>query len=90
MVHCTIVFETLKGFFPMNILEKAIEETGADHRTKKFTVLRQLNAMMYAHLTQKDSLRHKIHEHKYIRSLKPLPLFSKLPLKLTPNPRCQR
>jgi len=41
----------------MNILEKAIDETGADHGTKKFTVLRQLNTMMYAHLTQKDSLR---------------------------------
>ena len=54
----TTVFETLKGFLPMNILEKAIEETGADHGTKKFTVLRQLNTLMYAHLNSKDGLRH--------------------------------
>jgi hypothetical protein len=58
MADCTTVFDTLKGFLPMNILEKAIEETGADHATKKFTVLRQLNTMMYAHLTQKEALRH--------------------------------
>lgn len=58
MADCTTVFDTLKGFLPMNILEKAIDETGADHATKKFTVLCQLNTMMYAHLTQKDSLRH--------------------------------
>lgn len=42
----------------MNLLEKAIAETGADHATKKFTVLKQLNMMMYAHLTQKEALRH--------------------------------
>lgn len=54
MADCTTVFDTLKGFLPMNILEKAIDETDADHGTKKFTVLRQLNTMMYAHLTQKD------------------------------------
>lgn len=57
MADCTTVIDTLKGFLPMNILEKAIEEMDADHGTKKFTVLRQLNTMMYAHLTQKDSLR---------------------------------
>lgn len=39
MVDCTIVFETLKGFLPMNILEKAIDKTNAEHGTKKFTVL---------------------------------------------------
>jgi hypothetical protein len=42
MADCTTVFDTLKGFLPMNILEKAIEETGADHATKKFTVLGNL------------------------------------------------
>ncbi|MHB1395119.1 MAG: IS4 family transposase [Clostridia bacterium] len=57
MTNCTTVFETLKGFLPMNILEKAISETGAEHGTKKFTVLRQLNTMMYAHLTDKSGLR---------------------------------
>lgn len=56
MNDCTTVFETLKGFLPMNILEKAIDETDADHGTKKFTVLRQLNTLMYAHLKQKSSL----------------------------------
>ncbi|HEY9060263.1 MAG TPA: DUF4372 domain-containing protein, partial [Pseudobacteroides sp.] len=57
MVDCTKVFETLTGFLPKNILEKAVEETNAEHGTKKFTVLRQLNTMMYAHLTKKVSLR---------------------------------
>lgn len=57
MADCTTVFDTLKGFLPVNILEKAIDETGADHGTKKFTVLKQLNTMMYAHLTQKTALR---------------------------------
>jgi hypothetical protein len=57
MDDCTTVFETLKGFLPMNILEKAIGETGAEHGTNKFTVLRQLNTMMYAHLTGKTGLR---------------------------------
>lgn len=57
MANCTTVFETLKGFLPMNILENAISETGAEHGTKKFTVLRQLNTMMYAHLTDKSGLR---------------------------------
>lgn len=42
----------------MNILEKAIDETGTDHGTKKFTVLRQLNTLMYAHIKLKDGLRH--------------------------------
>lgn len=56
MADCTTVFDTLKGFLPMNILEKVIDETGADHGTKKFTVLRQLNTMMYAHLTQRYML----------------------------------
>lgn len=58
MADCTTVFDTLKGFLPMNILEKAMDKTDADHGTKKFTVLRQLNTMMYTHLTQQDSLRH--------------------------------
>ncbi len=57
MVDCTTVFETLTDFLPKNILEKAVEETNAEHGTKKFTVLRQLNTMMYAHLTDKASLR---------------------------------
>jgi len=57
MADCTTVFDTLKGFLPVKILEKAIDETGADHGTKKFTVLKQLNTMMYAHLTQKTALR---------------------------------
>ena len=48
MADCTTVFETLKGFLPMNILEKAIRETGTDQETKKFTALRQLNTLMYA------------------------------------------
>ena len=52
MANCTTVFETLTGFLPKNILEKAINETGAEYGTKKFTVLRQLNTMMYAHLTE--------------------------------------
>lgn len=60
MADCTTVFETLKGFLPMNILEKAIEETDADHGTKKFTVLRQLNTLMYAQLNPKEGLRHII------------------------------
>ena len=42
----------------MSILEKAIDETGADHGTKKFTVLRQLNTLMYAQLNPKEGLRH--------------------------------
>lgn len=41
----------------MNILEKAVDQTDAEHGTKKFTILRQLNTMMYAHLTEKVSLR---------------------------------
>jgi hypothetical protein len=58
MADCTTIFETLKGFLPMNILGKAIEETRADHGTKKFTVLRQLNTLMYAQLNPKEGLRH--------------------------------
>jgi len=58
MADCTTVFDTLKGFLPMSILEKAIDETGADHGTKKFTVLRQLNTLMYAQLNPKEGLRH--------------------------------
>lgn len=57
MNDCTTVFETLKGFLPMNILEKAIDETDTDHGTKKFTALRHLNTMLYAQLTGKESLR---------------------------------
>jgi IS4 transposase len=57
MADCTTVFETLTGFLPMNILEKAVDQTNSEHGTKKFTVLRQLNTMMYAHLTGKVSLR---------------------------------
>lgn len=41
----------------MNILERAIDETGTDIGTKKFTALRQLNTMLYAQLTDKESLR---------------------------------
>jgi hypothetical protein len=58
LADCTTVSETLKGFLPMNILGKAIEETRADHGTKKFTVLRQLNTLMYAQLNPKEGLRH--------------------------------
>lgn len=54
MADYTTVFD---GFLPMNILEKAINETGGGYGTKKFNVLWQLNTMMYAHLTQQDSLR---------------------------------
>jgi len=50
MVDCTTVFETLTGFLVKNILEKAVEETNAEHGTKKFTVLRQLNTMMWVYL----------------------------------------
>lgn len=57
MDDCTTVFENLKGFLPMNILEKAISETGTDQETKKFTALRQLNTLMYANLKQKVCLR---------------------------------
>jgi hypothetical protein len=57
MADCTTVFETLTDFLPMNILEKAVDQTNVEHGTKKFTVLRQLNTMMYAHLTEKVSLR---------------------------------
>ncbi|MCX7914593.1 MAG: DUF4372 domain-containing protein, partial [Thermodesulfovibrionales bacterium] len=57
MNDCTTVFETLKGFLPMNLLERAIDETGTDHGTKKLTALRQLNMMIYAQLTEKKSLR---------------------------------
>jgi hypothetical protein len=60
MADCTIVFDTLKGFLLVNILKKAIDETGADHGNKKFTVLRQFNIMMYAHLLTKFNLTHKI------------------------------
>jgi len=51
MADCIMVFDKLKTFLPVNILENAIDETDADHGTKKFTVLRQLNTMIYAHLT---------------------------------------
>lgn len=57
MAYCTTVFESLKGFLPINILEKSIGETDAEHGTKKVTVLRQLNTIIYAHLTEKVSLR---------------------------------
>ena len=57
MIDCTTIFEVLKGFLPMHILEKATKETKAEHGTKKFSVLRQLCTMMYAHLTSKSSLR---------------------------------
>jgi len=57
MDDCTTVFETLKDFLPMNILEKAIDETNTDDETKKFTALRQLHTMLYAQLTGKISLR---------------------------------
>jgi len=57
MNDCTTVFETLKDFLPMNLMERAIDETGTDHGTKKFTALRQLNTMLYAQLTGKESLR---------------------------------
>lgn len=57
MADCTTIFDALEGFLPLKLLEKAINETGADRATKKFTVLRQLNTMMYAQLTQEDCLR---------------------------------
>ena len=41
----------------MNLLEKVVDETNEDNGTKKFTVFRHLNTMMYANLVQKDSLR---------------------------------
>ncbi|WHH60116.1 DUF4372 domain-containing protein [Petroclostridium sp. X23] len=48
MNNCTTVFETLKGFSPKNLLERAIAETNTDHETKKFTALRQFNTLLYA------------------------------------------
>jgi hypothetical protein len=57
MDNCTTVFETLKGFLPKNLLERAIDETNTDHGTKKFTALRQFNTLLYAQLTGKESLR---------------------------------
>lgn len=59
MADCTTVFDTIKGYLSVNIQEKAINQASADHGTKKFTVFRQLNTMMYTHLTQKDTLRDK-------------------------------
>lgn len=55
MADCTDVFDALKGFLPVSILEKAIDEAGADHGTKKFTVLRQLNAMNLCSLNSQVS-----------------------------------
>lgn len=34
MADCTTVFETLEGFLPKNILEKAINETNAEMAPK--------------------------------------------------------
>jgi len=57
MGDCTTIFETLEGFLPKNFLEETFDQMGADHNTRKLTVLRQLNTYMYAHLTDKKGLR---------------------------------
>ena len=54
--NSSIIFDKMQALLPKNLLEKLVEETGAEDYTKKFTVLRQINAMMYAHIKEKKSL----------------------------------
>lgn len=53
----TTVFEALKDLLPMKNLESIVEDTNTDHGAKKFTALRHLYVLMYAHLKGKRSLR---------------------------------
>jgi len=46
----------MQEMLPLKLLAELVKETGAEDYTKKFTVLRQLNVMMYAHLKEKSSL----------------------------------
>ena len=57
MVNCNTVIETMQGLLPIEILEKLSKETKSEHGNEKFTVCRQLNTLLYAHLTEKTGLR---------------------------------
>ena len=57
MSNRTTIFETMQGLLPIELLEKLTKETKSEHGNEKFTVLRQLNTLLYAHLTEKTGLR---------------------------------
>jgi len=46
---------TMQGLLPIELLERLGEETS--HGNEKFTVLRQMNTLLYAQLTEKSGLR---------------------------------
>ena len=57
MCKYNTVMETMQGLLPIEILEKLSKETGAGHGNEKFTAIRQLNTLLYAHLTERTGLR---------------------------------
>jgi len=56
MKYYKTVYEILQDHLPSQILSKIVEENDTDEYRKKFTALRHLNTMMYAHLTEKKGL----------------------------------
>ena len=55
MINCNTEMETMQGLLPIELLEKQSKESGAGHGNEKFTAIRQLNTLLYAHLTEKSS-----------------------------------
>lgn len=52
MNDCTTAFKTLKGFLPMNLLEKAVDKTSTVHGAGKFTAIMQPNWFSLNFFTQ--------------------------------------
>lgn len=57
MSHSNTIFSQLKRFVPGHDFEKLVERHSGDYRVKHFTCASQFNAMLYAQITGKDSLR---------------------------------
>jgi len=51
------MYGIMQGQLPIELLEKMAEESKSSHGNEKFTVLGQLNTLLYAHLTEKTGLR---------------------------------
>ena len=51
------MYGIMQGLLPIELLSKLAKETGSEHGNEKFTVIRQLNTLLYAHLTEKTGLR---------------------------------
>lgn len=69
MGHNNSVFNQLQQFLPNYAFNRIVSKYEANKYIKKFTCKNQLNLMMYAQLTQKDSLRDiesglKVHNNK--------------------------